>query len=74
MYGDFRILETKGKVAQILGDKPINKLDKASWRPPIIPPLMDADYVGKPIAKSNNKRCGKTRKSIAFNRFTRTFR
>ena len=54
LYGDFRILETKGKIAQILGDKPINKLDKASWRPPIIPPLMDADYVGKPIVKSNN--------------------
>ena len=54
LYGDFRILETKGKIAQILGDKPINKLDKASWRPPVIPPLMDADYVGKPIVKSNN--------------------
>lgn len=48
IYGDFRILETKGKIAQILGDKPVNPLDKASWRPPVIPPLMDADFVGKP--------------------------
>lgn len=54
VYGDFRIIETKGKIAQILGDKPVTKLDKASWRPPVIPPLMDADYVGKPMMKSNN--------------------
>lgn len=54
VYGDFRIVETKGKIAQILGDKPVSNLDKASWRPPVIPPLMDADYVGKPMIKSNN--------------------
>lgn len=54
IYGDFRIVETKGKIAQILGDKPVNPLEKASWRPPVIPPLMDADFVGKPIIKGNN--------------------
>lgn len=48
VYGDVRITNKKGITAQILGDKPVNPLDKVSWRPPVIPPLKDAEFVGKP--------------------------
>ncbi|MBN8640242.1 MAG: hypothetical protein J0L86_00390 [Flavobacteriales bacterium] len=48
VYGDVRVTNTKGVTAQILGDKPVNPMDVVSWRPPVIPPLKNAEFVGKP--------------------------
>lgn len=48
VYGDVRVTNMKGVTAQILGDKPVNPADVVSWRPPVIPPLKNAEFVGKP--------------------------
>ncbi len=48
IYGDVRVKNMKGVTAQILGDKPVNPTDLVSWRPPVIPPLKNAEFVGKP--------------------------
>jgi hypothetical protein len=48
VYGDVRVTNSKGVTTQILGDKPVNPSDIVSWRPPVIPPLKNAEFVGKP--------------------------
>ncbi|MBL7731810.1 MAG: hypothetical protein JNM88_11585 [Chitinophagaceae bacterium] len=42
-YGTVSVINDKGVVERLTGDKPANPQDKVSWRPPPIPPTDNPD-------------------------------
>ncbi len=52
--GTLQVMDEKGIVYKVTGDRPANPGDRISWRPPIIPPLVETQNQQVPVTKNRS--------------------